>query len=931
MNYKDTLNLPDTQFPMKANLAEKEVTTLARWEEDDLYGAIREERKGKKAFILHDGPPYANGNIHSGHALNKILKDIIVKAKTMSGFDAPYVPGWDCHGLPIEHQVDKQLGKKKREMSTSEIRGECREYALKYVGIQREEFKRLGILGDWERPYLTLDHNYEIGILKELQKFVANGGLYRGSKPVHWCPSCVTALAEAEVEYADHTSPSIFVKFELTADSARILGLPETQSYVVIWTTTPWTLPANMAVCLHPDFNYSAVKVGDDTLVLAEDLVTNCMTAFGFDDYETVATFNGAKAERLKTRHPFLEKESLVITGGHVTLEQGTGCVHTAPGHGQDDYAVGMKYGLEIYNPVDQYGKFKPDTPHFAGQKVRKANANVITLLEERGALLKREDVEHSYPHCWRCRGPIIFRATPQWFLSMEKNQLRQKALEAIRSVEWKPGWGENRIYGMVENRPDWCVSRQRVWGAPITAFYCEECDETLMDENITDHVIGILEKEGVDVWFDKPAGELLPDNTKCSNCGSTSFTKSSDILDVWFDSGVSHSVVVKDDPRFAGSSDLYLEGSDQHRGWFHTSLLESVGSTGKAPYREVLTHGYVVDGSGKKMSKSLGNVIAPQTIIDKYGAEIVRLWVAGEDYTEDIRLSDVILKRLTEAYRKIRNTIRFMLGNLSDFDPDTDMVPYSEQMELDKVIHLKFARLIEKVTTSYDMYDFHVFYHSFHNFCVLDLSSFYLDIVKDRIYTFPAASFERRSAQSAMYELTHGMLRLMAPVLSFTAEEAWDFLPHCAGSKKKSVHMTLFPATSVDTSGETLLKEWERIVMIRGEVSTALEKARRNKEIGHSLDARVTLSLFKNDYALLENREKDLAAIFIVSQAELNSEPLDGNSFISETIPGLTVKVERAHGDKCERCWNYDESVGHSDKWPTVCSKCANNLAAII
>jgi len=929
MDYKETLNLPNTGFPMKANLAKKELEILAKWEETGLYGQITKAGEGKENFTLHDGPPYANGNIHAGHALNKILKDIIVKMKTMSGYYAPYIPGWDCHGLPIEHQVDKQLGKSKGSMSAVQRRAKCREYAEKYVGIQREEFKRLGILGDWDNPYLTMSHDYEIGIIRELGKLAATGALYRDFKPVHWCASCRTALAEAEVEYGDHTSPSIYVKFKLLEKDAERMGLPENSTYIVIWTTTPWTLPANLGISLHPEFDYNAVTSGSQTLIMAKDLTAGCMSDFGLDEYENIKTFKGIELEGLRARHPFIDQESILIAGTHVTLEQGTGCVHTAPGHGQDDYVVGRKYGLEIYNPVDSTGNFMPGTPHFEGMNVWKSNEPIISMLEENGALLGREDIRHSYPHCWRCRKPILFRATAQWFISMEANDLRKKSLEAIRGVKWIPKWGEERIFGMIETRPDWCVSRQRVWGVPITAFYCVKCGDALFGGEIVDHVAGLMEKEGMDIWFEKNASQLLPPGATCPTCDSDKFDKGTDILDVWFDSGVSHAVVVDTDPRLKWPADLYLEGSDQHRGWFHTSLLESVGVRGAAPYKEALTHGYVVDGSGRKMSKSRGNVIAPQKVIDRYGAEILRLWVSSEDYRDDVRLSDEILRRLTEAYRKIRNTIRFMLGNIHDFDPQTDTVPTPDRLELDRVILIEFHKLADRVARAFDRYDFHVFFHSFHNFCVIDLSSFYLDIIKDRLYTYPKTSHDRRSAQSTLYDLAEGMLRLMAPVLSFTSEEAWWSLPGDPGKRAQSVHMTQMPKPDMADTDIGMMGEWERIRTIRGEVSQALETARRGKRIGHSLDAKVEISLFQSDWRILSKREDHLPFIFIVSQVALVKEPGSEEVYRSETVPGMTVFVEKAGGEKCARCWNFSETVGESKDHPDICARCKENLAA--
>ncbi|MDH5510855.1 MAG: isoleucine--tRNA ligase [Nitrospinota bacterium] len=928
MDYKDTLNLPSTGFPMKANLAVKEVEILEKWTQMDLYGRIDKAGKGKKKYILHDGPPYANGNIHAGTALNKILKDIVVKSRTMAGYHSPYVPGWDCHGLPIEHAVDKKIGKDAEKLSVNEKREMCRQFADKFVNVQREEFKRLGVLADWENPYLTMNPDYEIGILRELQKLVEKGSVYRDFKPVHWCSSCKTALAEAEVEYADKTSPSIYVRFKVHNADAEKLGLSAESTYAVVWTTTPWTLPANLAISVHPDFKYMAVETEGGTLIVAEPLVESLMGAFGISDYKIVQTFAGSELENVKTTHPFLDRVSALILGTHVTMEQGTGLVHTAPGHGQDDYVVGQRYGLEVYNPVNSSGVFMEETPHVAGLHVWKANEVVIDLLKERGALMARLDISHSYPHCWRCRKPIIFRATAQWFISMTKNDLRKKSLDIIRKAQWIPKWGEERIFGMVESRPDWCISRQRVWGAPIPAFICSNCGDAILDADALTAVVDILEREGVDAWFGQPASHFMADGAKCSKCGGAEFEKSQDILDVWFDSGVSHAVAMESNPKLGWPADLYLEGSDQHRGWFHTSLLESVGVRSQAPYKAVLTHGYVVDGAGKKMSKSLGNDVPPQKIIDKYGAEIVRLWVCSEDYREDIRLSNEILSRLTEAYRKIRNTVRFMMGNISDLDADKGYIPVKERLELDRVIMIRFHKLCRRIAKAFEDYEFHVFYHGLHNFCVLDLSAFYLDIIKDRLYTFPKDSHGRRSAQSTLDDLTRGMLRLMAPVLSFTAEEAWWSMDQ-SGDRVSSVHMASAPAMDLAEEEQPLAAEWERILLIRGEVSAALEVARRDKVIGHSLDARVELSTFQSDYELLDKRKADLPFIFIVSQVELLENPSEGEGgFISQKAPGLTVKVRKALGAKCARCWNYSQSLGSEQAHPTVCSRCAGHLA---
>ncbi|MDH4182858.1 MAG: isoleucine--tRNA ligase, partial [Nitrospinota bacterium] len=846
----------------------------------------------------------------------------------MGGYHSPYVPGWDCHGLPIEHNVDKSLGKDAEKLPATEKRAKCREYAGKFVDIQREEFKRLGVLGDWDNPYLTMSHDYEVGILRQLAKLVEKGSVYRDFKPVHWCPSCKTALAEAEVEYADRRSPSIYVLFQVVAEDAVELGLPADSTYMAIWTTTPWTLPANLAISVHPDFTYKAVEAADKTMLMAEPLVEACMAAFGMSDYKTVKSFKGSELERVKTIHPFLDKNPPLILGAHVTMEQGTGCVHTAPGHGQEDYVVGQRYGLEVYNPVDPSGVFMEDTPHVAGLFVLKANDVVIDLLAQRGALLAKQEITHSYPHCWRCRKPIIFRATAQWFISMEKNSLRNKSLQTIRKTQWIPKWGEERIYGMVENRPDWCISRQRVWGAPIPAFHCQKCGEASLTADALARVIDILEKEGVDAWFDKPAAHFLAKGFKCKKCGGAEFDKARDILDVWFDSGVSHAVALEPNPGLSWPADLYLEGSDQHRGWFHTSLLESVAVRGAAPYKAVLTHGYVVDGSGKKMSKSLGNDVPPQKIIDKYGAEIIRLWVSSEDYREDIRLSDEILSRLTEAYRKIRNTIRFMLGNVSDLTSAKQVVPFDQRTELDRVILIRFHKLCQRIAQAFEEYEFHVFYHALHNFCVLDLSAFYLDIIKDRLYTFPKESHGRRSAQSTLLDLTHGMLRLIAPVLSFTAEEAWQSLGP-AIKVEPSVHLAKKPDVDLAGVDEPLVAEWDRIAIIRGEVSAALETARRDKVIGHSLDAMVELSAFQSDFELLEKRKSELPFIFIVSQAALLEQPAQGEGvYISQNAPGLTVKVVKAEGKKCARCWNYSQTVGADSAHPLACARCVGHMA---
>ncbi len=926
LNYKDTLNLPKTAFPMKANLAKREPEILAAWEAMGLYRELRTRSKGRTRYILHDGPPYANGHIHLGTALNKILKDMIVKNRQMSGFDAVYVPGWDCHGLPIEHQVDKELGERKKNMTQGEIRRHCRRYAERFIDIQREEFKRLGVLGEWENPYLTMSYDYEATIARELGRFFELGSVVRSKKPIYWCADCRTALAEAEVEYRDHLSPSITVKFPMEAESAaKFPELSGREVSVLIWTTTPWTLPANLAIALHPDFTYVAVEAGGEIFILAEGLLETCLGAFGISDFKVLRTFRAGELQGLRCRHPFLDRPSVIVLGAHVTLEAGTGCVHTAPGHGREDYDMALEYGLDVYSPVDDDGRFLDEVPFFAGMRVFEANKAVNAKLREMGRLVLETEIEHSYPHCWRCKQPVIFRATEQWFIAMERNELRRKALQAIDEVQWVPAWGRDRIHQMIENRPDWCISRQRAWGVPITVFTCSQCGGLLASPEIFAHVVKLFEAEGADCWFDRPADQLLPEGTVCPQCGGRTFAKENDILDVWFDSGVSHAAVLEKRPYLRWPADLYLEGSDQHRGWFHSSLLASVGTRGRAPYRAVLTHGFVVDGQGYKMSKSLGNVIVPDEIIRDYGAEILRLWVSAEDYRDDIRISPDILKRLSEAYRRIRNTWRFLLGNLHDFDPSKDSVPYGEMEELDRFALHQLQELIEKVRRAYDRFEFHRVTHAVHNYCVVDLSAFYLDILKDRLYTSAAKSAERRSAQTALHAILTALLRLMAPILSFTAEEAWWHLP-AKGSA--SVHMEVFPDPDPALKDEALNRRWQKILAMRSDVSRALEAARREKIIGHPLDARVRLRLppeLQEDFA---GHEELLRTVFIVSAVECTedagglSEPLAG-----EAVPGLLVGVTPVDAAKCERCWVRSPTVGDAAEHPTVCGRCLRVL----
>jgi len=926
MDYKTTLNLPVTDFPMRGNLPQREPEMLEKWQAEGLYQKLKEIGKTLPNFTLHDGPPYANGHIHIGHALNKILKDVVLKSRRMQGFYAPYVPGWDCHGLPIELMVDKKLGKKKREMSKCEIRKVCREYAAEWVKIQSEEFERLGVFGEWDRPYLTMTEHYEASIARELARFAESGGLFKGKKPIHWCSSCVTALAEAEVEYADHTSPSIFVKFPFADELPdELMELAGRSLSFVIWTTTPWTIPANLAVCLNPALPYAVVEVGDELLVMAEGLVTSVMSQLAIDDYRILATFDAKLFEGKVCRHPFYQRDSLLILGDHVTLEAGTGCVHTAPGHGQDDYVAGLAYGLEILNPVDDYGRYVADLELFGGMKLAEANDAVNAKLKEVGALLKLGKVSHSYPHCWRCKKPVIFRATEQWFVSMSANDLREKALQHIHDVQWIPRWGRERIYGMIEKRPDWCISRQRSWGVPITIFYCASCREPMTDGKLMHHVADLFEKTGSDIWFEKEASELIPAGTTCPSCGSGEFVKETDILDVWFDSGVSFAAVLENRDYLNSPADLYMEGSDQHRGWFHSSLLASVGTRGMAPYKAVLTHGFVVDGQGKKMSKSSGNVVAPEEIIKKFGAEILRLWVAAQDYRDDIRVSPVILQRISDAYRRIRNTARYVLGNIHDFDPATDSVADSDLLEIDRWALGQLEDLVGRVEKSYDDYEFHVIYHAVHNFCSVEMSAFYLDVLKDRLYISPPESLARRSAQTAMYRILDALTRIIAPVLSFTAEEIWRYLP---GEREQSVHLARFPRFENSLIDSELNERYRQLLAIRSDVSKALELARNDKLVGHSLDARVLLEASAGPVAdLLADYREELATLFIVSQAELSTN-LE-TSQIGEAVTGLKIRIEKAQGDKCERCWNYSVTVGVDETHPGACQRCREALAA--
>jgi isoleucyl-tRNA synthetase len=925
VDLKKTINLPKTDFPMKANLPTAEPKLLERWESEALYHRIRQARNGRPMYVLHDGPPYANGNIHLGTAFNKVLKDFIVKSRSMAGFDAPYVPGWDCHGLPIEFKVDQNLGKRKATMTAAQIRAECRAYAAKYVDIHRREFKRLGVFGRWEDPYLTMSAGYEAVIAQAFVDFLGKGYVYKGLKPVNWCIKDQTALAEAEVEYENHSSPSIYVKFRLTSDPASIdPALEGRDVYGLIWTTTPWTMPANLAICFHPKYEYVAVDTTSGVVIVAEGLLNKLSEEFGWDR-TVLARFPGSRLEGAIFQHPFLERDSLGILGDHVTLEQGTGAVHTAPGHGQEDFVVGQRYGLPVYCPVDFAGRFfqaegvagqLPEA--LIGKTVWQANPLVVELLQQHGALLKHQNIDHSYPHCWRCHNPTIFRATDQWFIGMENQELRTHAMEAIRQVKWHPAWGEERIGNMVANRPDWCISRQRVWGVPITAFYCENCNEPFTDKKVLDGVVEQFREGTSDVWYSKTVAELMGPNHSCAKCGNASFRKETDILDVWFDSGSSHLAVLNPENNLPWPADLYLEGGDQYRGWFQSSLLVGVGLEGAAPYKSCVTHGWTLDSDGRAMSKSLGNGIEPEEIVKKYGADILRLWAASVDFTEDVRLSDVILQRLSEAYRKLRNTFRYALGNLHDFDPVTDAVPAAELWEIDQWILVKAEQLVRRCLRWYEEMSFHSVYRAIYDFAVTDLSAVYFDVLKDRLYTTAARSKARRSGQTAMYRVHLALVRLLAPLLTFTCEEVWAHTKRIEESPD-SVHLDYFPSAEELTVGlpdaaRQRLSNWDRLTEIRSLVLKHLDTAREAKTIGSGLEAAVTLEAGGDTYRLLNEYLPQLPALFIVSQVGLKPGATEM----------VTVQVERASGDKCERCWKYTLDVGQDPDFPTICASCA-------
>jgi isoleucyl-tRNA synthetase len=972
LDLKKTVNLPKTGFSQKANLTQSEPARLQKWAELDLYQMIRRARAGAQKFILHDGPPYANADIHLGTAMNKVLKDFIVKSRTMMGFDAPYVPGYDCHGLPIEQHLERALekkGKKKSDLSVESFRRACREHAQNALKGQTRDFKRLGILGEWDNPYLTMSNHYEAETARMFGRFVERGYVYKGARPVYWCIKDQTALAEAEVEYHQHASPSVYVKFPLKSDPAEIdPALAGRQVFVVIWTTTPWTLPANLGIAVHPDFEYAAFEHGNEVYIVASDLVEAVAAKCDLGERDAagdriapvvIARFKGAKLDRLECKHAWLDRPSLLMVGDHVTLggeadaeteldvseaqkkspdsKAGTGCVHTAPGHGHDDFVVGKRYGLEIYCPVDNGGRFTPEVEHFAGQRVFDANDVIVEFMRERGILLFSEKYDHRYPHCWRCKNPVIFRATPQWFIAMDHvhrelvekdedgrdlsnfidnfpetpaNSLRGASLQEIERVKWIPAWGVDRMRNMLKGRPDWCVSRQRVWGVSIPVFYCAQCTEAVADPAVINHVADIFEKESGDAWYTREARELLPEGYVCKGCGADEWTKETDILDVWFDSGVSSVAVLENREELSWPADVYIEGGDQYRGWFNSSLMVGVASHDRAPYKTVITHGWTLDAQGRAMHKSAGNAVEPEKVIKQSGAEIIRLWCASSSYFDDMRASDEILLRVTDGYRKLRNTARFALGNLYGFDPATDSVADEELEEIDRWALAELDRLLVKVLDAYDGFEFHSVYQHLYHFATVTLSARYFDIIKDRLYTYSPKSKQRRAAQTALYKIADALARLLAPILVFTADEIWENLPG-RPETQQSVHLAEFP-TALEDNQEALRARWSRLFEIRDEVLRALEEARVAKQIGSSLEAKVRLTASGETLELLRSHGADLRYVFIVSQVEL----LEGTE-------GVSINVSAAEGEKCERCWNYSTLVGSSATFPTVCERC--------
>ncbi|MBI2682930.1 MAG: isoleucine--tRNA ligase [Acidobacteriales bacterium] len=930
---KATLNLPKTDFPMKANLPLNEPKWLERWEAEKLYEKIREVRKGAPLYVLHDGPPYANGPLHLGHALNKSLKDFVVKTRSMAGYDSPYVPGWDCHGLPIEIKVDESLGRKKLEMAAIDVRKACRQYAEKYLDLQREQFKRLGVFGRWDQPYSTMTPQYESVIIRTFYDFLESGAVYKGLKPVYWCIHDRTALAEAEVEYAMHTSPSVYVKYALTSDPAKIdTALAGKMVNTIIWTTTPWTLPASMAVAFHPAFTYVALESHGEIYVVAEELAEATVRNCGLTDAKVTARFPGVRLEYVTFRHPFLDRGILGVLAEYVTTDQGTGAVHTAPSHGADDFYTGAKYKLDQTCNVDAGGHLRNGLPEYDGKTVFKANGPIVELLKSRGVLLASGKIEHSYPHCWRCHNPVIFRATEQWFISMEApmhgSTFRRRALDEIKKVKWDPPWGEERIANMIATRPDWCISRQRVWGTPIAVFFCadEACNALLLDKKVDQAVVDLFASEGADAWYIREAESILPAGTKCPKCGGTRFRKEMDIIDVWFESGASSLAVLGHESGLPWPSDLYLEGGDQYRGWFHSSLLCAVGVRDQAPYRGVATNGWTLDPQGRAMSKALGNGVDPVDIAKRLGGEIVRMWVASVDFREDVICSEELMQRVAENYRKIRNTFRNMLANLYDFSP-ADAIPFAEMESLDQYMLMRTAELSSQVQSWYEEMQFHRVYHRVNEFCVVDLSSLYFDVIKDRLYTFAPRSRARRSAQTAIWRIAETMVRLLAPMMSFTTEEVWQFLPKMQ-DRPASVHLALFPRHNAvfgeevgASTLESLAAHWTFLMSVREEGLRQLEIARQAKTIGSSLEAVLVIAAAGPAFDQISSRVTALRSLLIVSGVSV--EKLEGNG----STP-LRIEVRNAPGVKCERCWNYSSYVGENKEYPTVCERCTAALA---
>ncbi len=926
MDYNKTLNLPETEYPMRGNLPAKEPVMLEGWDNEQLYKKILEKNEGKPSYILHDGPPYANGDIHLGTALNKVLKDIIVKQKNMSGYKANYVPGWDTHGLPIELKAMKSIGVEDGAIPPLELRKHCREFALSFVESQKQQFKRLGVLGDFDNPYLTLKPEFEARQVKVFGEMIKRGYIYKGLKPVYWCPECQTALAEAEIEYQDDPCYSVYVKFNVVEDKGLLtaLGLDLKNTYFVIWTTTTWTLPGNLAICLGPDYEYTVVKANGENYIMARELIEPTLKAAGIEEYETVGSFTGKELEYCKAQHPFMPRTSLVIVGDHVTLESGTGCVHTAPGYGVDDFEVCKKYPeLGIVVGVDGHGVMTEQSGMFAGLKTDDANKVIAKHLVETNHMFATEKILHQYPHCWRCKSPILFRATEQWFCSVK--DFRDETVKAIEDVEWIPAWGEDRIKGMVLDRSDWCISRQKTWGVPIPIVYCKDCHKPIVNDDTINAISELFRREGSDAWWKYDAKDIIPASVKCE-CGCREFEKETDIMDVWFDSGVTHTAVLDEREGLSSPADLYLEGADQYRGWFQSSLLTSVVINGRAPYKAVCTHGWVVDGEGKTMHKSLGNGIEPKEIYDKNGADILRLWVASSDYHSDIRISKPILAQLSEAYKKIRNTARYILGNLSNqggFDLDKDGVAYSDMEELDKWAIMRLDSLIDKAKDAYNAFDFHIVFHAIHNFCVVDMSNFYLDIIKDRLYCEKPDSKLRRSAQTAIYRILSAISRLVAPILSFTADEIWSYMNHCASENPESVFLNDMPEKSGMTYSDEFVAKWDYIYNLRVDAKKALELKRADKVIGSSLEADLVIAA-GDDYEKLAGIKDILPAVFIVSRVDI--ENAAEGEFKGEAT-GLGFTVKKACGKKCERCWIYSDTVGKSEEHPTLCERCAHTV----